>query len=91
MTWGVHAYMLSHLSDVQLFPTPWTVARRASLPMEFSKQEYWSELPFPPPGDLPKPGIEPKSFPALADGFFTTSATWGEKLKLSHSVVSNSL
>ena len=59
MTWGVHAYMLSHLSDVQLFPTPWTVARRASLPMEFSKQEYWSELPFSSPGDLPTQGLNP--------------------------------
>ena len=41
----------------------------------FSRQEYWSGLPFPPPGDLPKPGTEPKS-PAWAGGFFTTSATW---------------
>ena len=40
--------------------------------MEFSRQEYWSELPFPPPGDLTHPGIEPMS-PALAGGFFTTS------------------
>ena len=43
--------------------------------MEFSRQEYWNGVPFPPPGDLPYPGIEPAS-PALADGFFTTSATW---------------
>ena len=44
----------------------------------FSRQEFWNELPFPPPGDLPYPGIELKSrmSPALADGFFTTSATW---------------
>ena len=43
--------------------------------MEFSRQEYWSGLLFPTPGDLPGQGIEPES-PALADGFFTTSATW---------------
>ena len=53
------------------FATPWTVARQAPLSMEFSGQEYWSGLPFPLPGDLPNPGIEPVS-PALADGFFTT-------------------
>ena len=40
-----------------------------------SQQEYWTGLPFSPPGDLPDPGSQPKS-PALADGFFTTSATW---------------
>ena len=50
--------MLSHFSHVQLFSTPWTVAHQAPLPMEFSRQEYWSGLPFPPPGDLPDPGIE---------------------------------
>ena len=52
------------LSHVQLFATPWTVARQAPLSMGFSKQEYWSGLPFPSPGDLPNPGIEPRS-PAL--------------------------
>ncbi|CAN0491905.1 unnamed protein product [Rangifer tarandus platyrhynchus] len=48
------------------------------LSMGFSRQEYWSGLPCPPPGDLPNPGIEPASLmsPALAGGFFTTSATW---------------
>ena len=44
--------------------TPWTVARQASLSIEFFKQNYWSGLPFPPPGDLPHPEIEP-GFPAL--------------------------
>ena len=46
--------------------------------MEFSKQEYWSGVPFPPPGDLPDPGIKPTSLmsPALSSRFFTTSATW---------------
>ena len=41
--------------------TPWTVARQAPLSMEFPRQEYWSGLTFPPPGDLPDPGIEPTS------------------------------
>ncbi|ELR53454.1 hypothetical protein M91_07156, partial [Bos mutus] len=50
---------------------------QAPLSMGFSRQEYWSGLPFPSPGDLPDPGIEPGSltFPALAGKFFTTSAT----------------
>ena len=58
--------------------TPWTVARQAALSMGLSRQEYWGGLPCPPPGDLPTPGIELASFifPALAGGFFTTSATW---------------
>ena len=58
------------LSRVQLFATPWTVAHQAPLSMEFPRQEYWSGLPFPSPGDLPNPGIKPES-PALAGGFFT--------------------
>ena len=64
-------YVLSH---VCLFATPWNVARQAPLSMGFPRQEYWSGLPFPPPGDLPNPGIEPSSLasPALADKFFTT-------------------
>ena len=52
------------LSCVQLFVTPWTVAYQAPLSMGFSRQVYWSGLPFPSPGDLPNPGIEPRS-PAL--------------------------
>ena len=52
------------LSHVQLFATPWTVAYQAPQSMEFSRQEYCSGLPFPSPGDLPNPGIEPRS-PAL--------------------------
>ena len=51
--------------------TLWTVAHRAPLTMEFSRQEYWSGLPFASPEDLPKPGINPLSL-ALAGGFFTT-------------------
>ena len=46
---------------------PWTAARKASLSMEFSRQEYWSGLPFPSPGDLPYPGIEPGSSALQAD------------------------
>ena len=52
------------LSCVQLFVTPWTVAHQASLSMGFSRQEYWSGLPFASLGDLPHPGTEPRS-PAL--------------------------
>ena len=52
------------LSRVRLFATPWTVAYQAPLSMGFSRQEHWSGLPFPSPGDLPEPGIEPGS-PAL--------------------------
>ena len=66
------------LSQVRLFGTPWTVACQAPLSMGFSRQEYWSGLQFPPPGDLPNLGIEPASLesPALAGRFFTTSTTW---------------
>ena len=55
---------------------PWTVAYRASLSTGFSRQEYWSGLPFPPPGDLPNPGIEATSTvsPVLAGEFFTTKS-----------------
>ena len=56
--------VVESLSGVQLFATLWTVARQAPLSMGFSRQEYWSGLPFPSPGDLPDPGIEPGS-PAL--------------------------
>ena len=49
------------LSRIRLFVTPWTVAYQAPLFMGFSRQEYWSGLPFPSPGDLPNPGIEPGS------------------------------
>ena len=67
--------MLSLFSHVWLFVTPWTIARHAPLSMGFSRQECWSELPCPPPGALSNPGTESAS-PALAGGFFTTSATW---------------
>ena len=57
---------------------PWTAVHKAPLFMGFSRQEYWSRLPFPSLGDLPDSGIKPASLtsPALASGFFTPSATW---------------
>ena len=55
------------LSHVWLFVTPWTVARQVSLSMGFSRQEYWSGLPFPSPGDHPDPGIKPGSAALQAD------------------------
>ena len=68
--------MLSRFSHFRLCATPWTAARQAPLSMEFSRQEYWSGLPFSSPEDLPDPGIKPASLrsPALAGGFFTTSS-----------------
>ena len=58
--------------------TPWTVIHQVSLSMGFSRQEYWSGLTCLSPGNLPDPGMEPTSLisPALAGGFFITSATW---------------
>ena len=69
--------VLSRFSHVQLFVTLWTIARQVPLSMGFSKQEFWSELSYPPPGDLPHPGIEPAFLTSsvLAGGFFTTTAT----------------
>ena len=67
----MRAQLFSH---VQLFVTLWTVAHQAPLSMGFPRQEYWSGWPFPPPGDLPNPGVEPTSpvSPVLAGRFFTT-------------------
>ena len=69
---STHAYYV--LSHVWFFVTPWTVAHQAPLPMEFSRQENSSGLPFPTPGKLPHPGIQPGSpvSPAIAGGFCTT-------------------
>ena len=71
--------MLSRLSHLRLFATPWTVARQALLSKGFSRQEYWSGLPRPPPQDLPDPGVELVFLMSLAlvGGFFTTNAIWG--------------
>jgi len=61
--------------------TPWTVAHQAPLSMGFSRQEYWSGLPFPSPENLPHPGIKPTSrvSPALAGSFLIISTTWEAK------------
>ena len=69
-------------SHVWLFVTSWTLAHQAPLSMEFSRQEYWSGLPFLSPGDLPSPGIEPTPLgaPTLAGEFFHPCAT-GEALQ----------
>ena len=65
-----HVCGMCVLSHVRLFAAPWTVACQAPLSREFSRQQYWSGLPFPSPGDLSHPGIEAVSL-ALAGGFFT--------------------
>ena len=70
----VLACVLSHFSHVQLFATLWTITWQAPLSVGSSRQEYWSGLPCSPPGDLPKPGIKPRSLmSALTGGFLTTS------------------
>ena len=68
---STRALLLSH---VQIFAAPGIVAHQAPLSMGFSRQEYWSELPFPTPEDVPNQGIKPSSLvsPSLAGGFFTT-------------------
>ena len=88
------------------FESPWAVACQAPLFMVFTRQEYWSGLTCPPPGDFPSPGIETKSLisPTMAGSCFTTSATWealclgwvrqlvfSVEVKWSHSVISDSL
>jgi len=83
----IHRYKLLYVhfmdcliakSCLSLFATLWTVARQAPLSKGFSRQEYWSGLPCPPPGDLPDPGIKLLSLmsPVLAGRFFTSSSTW---------------
>ena len=68
------------LSHVWLFATPWTVAHQAPPSMGFSRQEYWSGFPFPSPGDLPDPGIEPRS-PALQANALTSESPGKPKKK----------
>ena len=62
---------VNSLSRVQLFATPWTVAYKAPLSVEFSRHECWSGWPFPSPGDLPDPGIEPGSPTLQADALLS--------------------
>ena len=82
------------LNCIQLFVTPRTVARQAPLCMKFSRREYWSGLPFPSPGDLPNPGIEPRSPTLQADALpsepsgnpitHTPSNEWTMTVAISH-------
>ena len=76
-----HACMLSHFSHVSLFATLWIIAFQAPLSIEFSRQEYWSGLPYSPPGNLPNPGLEPEFpvIPALQVDFFLLSH-WGSPI-----------
>ena len=78
--WKLIAFQggIPRFSHVQLFATLRTAAHQSPLSMGFSRWEYCSGLPCPPPGNLPNPGIKPKPLtsPALAGGFFTTSNTW---------------
>ena len=74
VTVGLYQWKCQPLSRVQLFVTPWTAAHQAPLSMEFSRQEYWSGLPFPSPGDLPHPGIKPRS-PTLQAASLPTEPT----------------
>ena len=69
MSWLCMVKKVKSLSRVRLFATPWTVAYQAPPSMVFSRQECWSGLPFPSPGDLPDPGIEPGSPALKADSF----------------------
>ena len=71
---------------VQCFLTPWAVSHQPPLSMRFFRQEYWSGLPFPTPGDLPDPGMEPMCLvsPALAGKFFTTLHHLGRQCNEAH-------
>ena len=73
--------------------TPWTLAQQAPLSMGFPRQEYWSGLPCPPPGDFSHPGIKPASLtsPALAGVFFTTSTTWESPYCITLLILASSL
>ena len=71
-------YKVKLLNRVRLFVTPWMVAYQAPPSIEFSRQEYWSGLPFPSPGGLPNPGIEPGSSPLQADTLPSEQVVWGD-------------
>ena len=93
---STRALVLRRFSHVWLFVAPWTIACQPPLSMGFSRQEYWSGLPFPSPGDLPNPGTEPTSLtsPALAGRFFTLVPLGKPKspssLPLKHNISSRS-
>ena len=76
---GLTLVKVNSLSRIRLVATPWTVAHQAPPSMGFSRQEYWSGLPFPSPGDLPNPGIEPRSPASQADALTSEppGKTWG--------------
>ena len=71
----MHVCLVASVASDSLRPHGVYAAHQAPLSLGFPRQEYWSGVPFPSPGELPDPGIEPSSLmsPALADGFFTTS------------------
>ena len=75
---AICVWVLTCFSHIQLFATLWTQARQTPLSIGFCRKEDWSGVPFPTPGDLPNPRIEPASLvsSALTDRFFTTSTTW---------------
>ena len=79
-------FFVKLLNRVQLFAIPWTVTYQAPLSLGFSRQEYWSGLPCPPPGDLPNAGTELASLMsrALAGRFFATNATWEDPCMYVH-------
>ena len=79
----IHIADSLHFGRAQLSVTLWTVAHQAPLSMGFSRQEYWSGLPFSTPGNLPDPGFEPMSpaFPSLAGRFFTTESHRNPSIK----------
>ena len=83
----MHACMLNY---VWFFATPWTPAQQAPLSMGFSRQDYWSRLSFPPPGDLPNPGIEPMSpaSPSLQANLYLW-ATWASKVTLKEMITNH--
>ena len=87
---------MTTLSRVRLFATPWTIAYQAPPSMGFSRQEYWRGLPFPSPGDLSQPGIEPRSPALWADALLSKLpgsplVIWISSVQFSHSVVSDSV
>ena len=84
-----HTGHMCTLSRVRLFATPWTVAHEAPLSMGFPRQEYWSGLPFPSPGDLPDPGMEPTSpvAPALQANSLPLGPLESSLHRLSHLIL----
>ena len=88
---NLRSHLAQFLNHVHLFVAPWAVAYQAPLTIKYSRQEYWSGVTFPLPGDLPNPGTELTTLPpvALADRFFITCSTWETYLKtLQNSILS---